>query len=200
MSHPFVFRPRGGIALAAAAILVCVAALVYIAVADGPARLLQWAWPIVTVAWLSWLLYIRPSVTVTEGFVEIDNVWRVHRVPWGDVDDVSSRFALTVRTRGAARIRAWAAPAPGARRALATRREEVSRTPGEGETRRVSDAEGTDSGDAATLVRRAVEAHERSGVETTGTTVTRWHGWLIAVTAALITASVWTLAQAAAHG
>ncbi|MFV0372821.1 PH domain-containing protein [Microbacterium sp.] len=201
MPQPVVFRPRGGVVLAAAAVVMCAVTLGYIGVTDGLGGVLRWGWPIVALAWAAWLLFIRPSVTVTDGFVEIDNVFRSARVPWGDLADVQTRFALTVHTADGRGIRAWAAPAPSARRALGTRREEVSRTPGDGQTRRPSDAEGTESGDAATLVRRAIERHRRSGgTDRPGGTVRTWHRGLLATTILLAAAAVWSLAQTAGHG
>ncbi|SBS70262.1 PH domain-containing protein [uncultured Microbacterium sp.] len=201
MPHPVRFRPRGGVILAAIAIVICAVALVSLAVTDGIEGVLQWGWPIVAFAWLAWLLYIRPSVEVTEAFVEIRNLFRTHRVPWGDVAAVESRYALTVETAGGSRIRAWAAPAPGARRALSTRREEVSRTPGDSDTRGPSDAEGTDSGDAAALVRRALEEHRRSGgVDLPGGTATTWDVVTLGVTLALLAAAGYSLVQASLHG
>lgn len=201
MSRPVVFRPRGGVILAAIAIAVCVFALGWLAVTDGIAGVLLWGWPIVAFGWLAYALYIRPSVTVTDGFVEFGNPFRTHRVPWGDVTSVESRYALTVRTVAGRSIRAWAAPAPGARQALSTRREEVSRTPGDDDTRRPSDAEGTTSGDATTLVRRHLEAFRRSDeVERPGGTVTTWAVWPIVVTVLLVAAALVSMYQASAHG
>lgn len=195
MPEPVIFRPRGGQILAWVAIGVCAVGLVFIALSDGFASLALWSWPILLVAWLAWALYVRPSVQISEGFIEIVNVFRTHRVPWGDVADVDSRYALTVRTTGGRSIRAWAAPAPGARQALTTRREEVSRTPGDLDTRRPSDAEGTPSGDATALVRRTLEHYRRSGGDTTpGGTVTTLNVGVIGVTAVLIAASVLALA------
>ena len=127
MPEPVTFRPRGGQIIAWAAIGVCALGLVFIALTDGLTGLVLWAWPIVLVAWLAWILYIRPCVQLNEGFIEIRNVFRTHRVPWGDVADVDSRYALTVRTTGGRSIRAWAAPAPSARQALTTNREEAGK-------------------------------------------------------------------------
>lgn len=195
MPEPVTFRPRGGQILAWAAIGVCALGLVFIAFTDGIAALALWGWPILLVAWLAWILYVRPHVQISEGFIEIANVFRTHRVPWGDVDDVDSRYALTVRTRDGRSIRAWAAPAPGARQALATKREEVSHTPGDSDTRRPSDAEGTASGDAAALVRRTLDQYRRSGGDTTpGGAVTTLNVGVIAVTAVLLAAAVLSLA------
>ena len=201
MPHPVVFRPRGGVVLAVLALLLCLAVLISLAITDGVAGILAWGWPVVAFGWLVWLVYVRPSVTVTDGFVEIRNILRTHRVPWGDVDSVESRFALTVRTRDGKAIRAWAAPAPGARQALTTRREEVSRVPGDGDTRRPSDAEGTESGDAAALVRRALERHRREGGPALpGGTSSQWSWGAAAVTAVLLAAALVSLAVSAAHG
>jgi hypothetical protein len=195
MPEPVTFRPRGGQIVAGAAIGVCALGLVFIALTDGLTSLVVWAWPIVLVAWLAWILYIRPYVRINEGFIEIGNVFRTHRVPWGDVADVDSRYALTVHTSGGRSIRAWAAPAPSARQALTTHREEVARTPGEGDTRRPSDAEGTPSGDATALVRRTLEQYRRSGGDTTpGGTATTLNVVVIAVTAVLLAAAVVSLA------
>ena len=194
MPEQVTFRPRGGQIVAWTAIAICALGLVYIAVTEGVPSLIVWAWPIVLVAWLAWLLYIRPYVHVNEGFVEIGNAFRTHRVPWGDVADVDSRYALTIQTSSGRRIRAWAAPAPSVRQAVATRREEVSRAPGEGDTRRPSDAEGTASGDATALVRRTLDQYRRAGGDTTpGGTVSTLNVALIAVTAVLVAAAVLSL-------
>ncbi|KRB39119.1 PH domain-containing protein [Microbacterium sp. Root180] len=198
MPEPVTFRPRGGQIVAWTAIALCALGLVFVALTDGVPSLIVWAWPIVLVAWLAWAVYIRPHVLVNEGFVEIVNVFRTHRVPWGDVVDVDSRYALTVHTAGGRSIRAWAAPAPGIRQAMSTRREEVATTPGEGDYRRPGDAEGTPSGDAAALVRRALEQYRRAGGDTTpGGTASTLNVVVIAVTAVLIAAAV--LALAAPH-
>lgn len=201
MPHPVVFRPRGGVILAVLAIALCLAILISLVVTDGVAGLLAWSWPVVAFGWLAWLLYIRPSVTLTDGFVEIRNPLRTHRVPWGDIIDVESRYALSITTTDRRVIRAWAAPAPGARQALGTRRADVARAPGQGDTRRPSDAEGTDSGDATALVVRALEQHRRSGAPSLpGGTVTTWSAIPLGVTALLLLAAVVSLAQALAHG
>lgn len=192
MPEPVVFRPRGGQILAWTAIGVCAAGLMFMVVTDGAVSLVEWGWPIVLVAWFAWLLYIRPAVTVSDGFVEIANPFRTHRVPWGDIVDVESRYALTLVTTGGRTIRAWAAPAPGARQALATRKEEL---PGAGSgdgTRRPSDAQGTESGDAAALVRTHLESHRTGDLEVGGT-VTSLNTALVVTTAVLTAAAVLTL-------
>lgn len=194
MPEPVVIRPRGGQIIAWTAIGLCGAGLVFIAVTDGVSSLLLWSWPVLLVAWAAWVLYIRPYVEVTDGFVEIGNPFRTHRVPWDDMQDVESRYALTIETKGGRSIRAWAAPAPSARHAMTMRREELARTPGEGDTRRPSDAEGTASGDAAGHVRRRLDAHRRSGAVAPGATVTSLNIAQIAVTAVLIAAAVLSLA------
>ena len=195
MSQPVVFRPRGGVILAICAIAVCVTALVFMAVSDGLGSLARWGWPIVLVAWLAYLLYVHPRVTVTDGFVEVRNLVRTHRVPWGDVDEVDSRYALTITTRSGARIRAWAAPAPGARQALSTRREEVAGVPGEGDSRRPSDSESSLSGGAAALVRRTLETYRRQGgADLEGGTAMTWNIPALVVTVALVAAALFSLA------
>lgn len=201
MPHPVVFRPRGGVILAAIAIALCAVGIVSLAVWNGVDGVLEWGAPIVAFAWLCHVAYIQPSVRMTDGFIDIRNMFRSHRVPWGDVDSVDSRYALTVHTADGRQVRAWAAPAPAARRALGTRREEVAGTPGEGDVRRPSDAVGTDSGDATALALAALARYRRDGgPPMPGGTVTTWHVWTIGVTAVLLAAALASLALAAAHG
>ncbi|MGZ0710454.1 PH domain-containing protein (plasmid) [Coraliomargarita sp. W4R53] len=174
--------------------LVCAAALAFIVVTDGMSGMLRWGWPLALLAWGAWLLYIAPAVTVTDGFVEIRNLVRTHRVPWGDIEEVDTRYALTIVTNDHRRIHAWAAPAPGARQALSTRREEVSFTPGEGDSRRPSDSEMSFSGGAAALVRRHLATYQRSGGAVfNGGTTTTWHVVPLIVTTILLAASVLSL-------
>lgn len=195
MSQPVVFRPRAGVILAVIAIVVCAVALVFMAVIDGVDAAARWAWPIILFAWAAWLLYVHPRVVITDGFVEIHNLVRVHRVPWGDVDTVDSRYALTIVTLSGRRIRAWAAPAPGAREALSTRREEVSHMPGDDDLRRPSDSENSLSGGAAALVRRQLDEYRRAGGPAlAGGTMTTWNVVLIATTAVLTAATLLSFA------
>ena len=108
---------------------------------------------------------------------------------------VDTRYALTIETAAGRRIRAWAAPAPGARAALSTRREEVSHTPGEGESRRPGDSENSESGGAAAVVRRSVERYRREGGPALpGGTTTTWSAAFIATTSFLLAASVLSIA------
>lgn len=195
MPEPVTLRPRGGMILAGVAIAFALAALVFIAVDGGPGELARWAWPVVLLGWGAWLFYVRPYVRVSEGFVEVSNILRTHRVPWSDINEVDSRYSLTLRTREGRAIRAWAAPAPGARQGLTTRREDVAHTPGSGDSRRPADAEGTPSGDAAGFIRRELERREREGtIGASAHTVSRWHPLLVAVTVALTAAAVLSLA------
>lgn len=194
MAPPVVLRPRGGQVLAGIAVAVCAGGIVFIGVTDGLVGLARWGWPIAFLAWSAWLLYMRPGVRVTDGFVELDNIVRAHRVPWSAITDVESRYALTLVTADGRRVQAWAAPAPGARQALSVRREEVSRTPGEGDTRRPADAEGTPSGDAAGLVRRRLtEIHRANPGAPVGGSATVWHVPLIVATILLAAASILSL-------
>ncbi|GAA5028712.1 PH domain-containing protein [Microbacterium fluvii] len=201
MPQPVVFRPRGGLILAVIAIALSAVVLVFAGITGGAEGLVLWGWPIVAFAWLAWLVYIHPCVVITDGFVEIRNILRTHRVPWGDVDEVGSQYALTVRTRAGRSIRAWAAPAPSARRAMSTRREEVAHSPGDGDMRRPSDAEGTESGDAATIVGRHLESYRRAGGPALpGSATTTWNVPLTVLTAVLLVAAAASLVGAAAHG
>ncbi|NLT53556.1 MAG: PH domain-containing protein [Actinomycetales bacterium] len=54
----------------------------------------------------------RPVVIVDDDGVELRNVVRDVRVPWSELTEVETRYALTLVTRGG-RFRSWAAAAPG---------------------------------------------------------------------------------------
>jgi hypothetical protein len=55
-----------------------------------------------------------PYVDVTDGGVELRNVFRTVRLPWPAIQDVDGRYGLRLAT-SYGRFTAWAAPAPGGR-------------------------------------------------------------------------------------
>ena len=107
-----------------------------------------------------WLLFWRPAVTVGAEEVELKNVFRSVTIPFARITAVDTRFALTISV-GTQRYTAWAAPAPGrhsSARTTAADTHHVARGPVQADTVRPSDVPGSDSGDAATLVRERWQA------------------------------------------
>ncbi len=108
----------------------------------------------------------RPVVTVSESGVVLRNVLRTVSIPWSALIHVDTRFALTLYTPGH-RYAAWAAPAPGKGATLRASRAEQplgmrSQAP------RPGDLLGTDSGEAARIVRLGWERALESGVAEAG--------------------------------
>lgn len=107
-----VFRPATGRTLAGGVGAVCAFAGVTAIVTDGWRSVLQvWPW-LGLVAGAGWALYWRPCVAVSDAGVRIVNVFRTIDVPWPALQDIETKWALTLRTAWG-RYRAWAAPAPG---------------------------------------------------------------------------------------
>jgi hypothetical protein len=71
----------------------------------------------------AWALFWRPAVAITPADVELVNVLRSVRVTWPAIQEVETRWALTLVTAGG-RYTAWAAPRQSSYRAGA---EEASR-------------------------------------------------------------------------
>ena len=95
-------------------------------------------------------LFWQPSVGVDDDGVELVNVLRRVRLAWASVEDVDTRWALTVRA-GGRRWTSWAAPASGRRMRPVSRRETPWADPG-AEGIAGSRAPGSSSGEAAVLV------------------------------------------------
>ena len=197
------FRPGFGrgltIFVAAIAVISSVVVLVTAGVTDT----------LLTVPWLAllvatcWAFFWRPSVIVTDAGVRLVNVTRTIDVPWPAVEDVDTRFALTLDT-AYGRFAAWAAPAPGAGTALRSSmkaRRRPSDDPDDPvviETSSMGDLAGSPSGEAAKIVRRRWERLRDDGflddpqVEFEKAPIT-WH-WRIGLgVGALAAASVATL-------
>lgn len=150
-------------------------------------------------AFLAWAALWRPRVSVSGRGVDLRNVFHTVQVPWEALIEVDTKYALTLHTPGR-RYTAWSAPAPGLRTGTSAARHggrRESRTAGR--TPRTGDLLGTDSGDAALLVREAWSERVDSGRVETGvaerTAVTRtWDAPVIATTAVLGALTLLTLA------
>jgi len=112
-----------------------------------PAAVLMAVWALVAL----W----QPHVGIGEKGVHVENVTHRVDVPWEALVHVETRYALTLVTPHA-RFAAWAAPAPGALRAAAVgRRADNRELRASGGPARPGDLMGTESGDAAVVIREA---------------------------------------------
>lgn len=123
------------------------------------------------VALACWATFWRPMVAVSPSGVRIVNVTRTIDIPWPAIQDVETKWALTLVT-AYGRFTAWSAPAPGARSALRslavdTRRDIPRSAPSPRHRPEQAVAPGeladTPSGSAAAMVRRQWEELRAAG-------------------------------------
>lgn len=148
--------------------------------------------PIAVIALGIWELFWRPEVRVENADVVLVNVFHTIRIPWAKIIDIDTKWAMTIITPDR-RYRAAAAPAPGAasRPDMTGARHSARASAG---SINKADAPGTDSGNAAALVRGRLKAMADDGTLPIGqaaeTHVTvRVHWVSIAVILALTAAS-----------
>ncbi|WP_375383853.1 PH domain-containing protein [uncultured Microbacterium sp.] len=185
--------------------IVCwvAAALILIAAATSVDLRFVWIYPAAAlIAFLAWVALWRPYVGVDDDGVTLQNVSHRVLVPWPALIHVDTRYALTLHTPGQKFV-AWAAPAPGALSSAVAGRRAVNReAKAAGAVLRPGDLLGTESGDAATVVReqwqRRVESNSIPAGMADDIAVTRdWNITAGAVVAVLIVATGWALATTA---
>lgn len=99
----------------------------------------------------AWVGLWRPSLRVADDGILVANVLHVVRVPWEALVHVSTRYALTLHVPNAT-ISVFSAPQPG-RFATFRARRAAQRGSTDIAGMRPGDLPGTESGDAATIVR-----------------------------------------------
>lgn len=108
----FVYRPVLTRVLVAALAGIGAWWAVDLALRGRPASAVLLAlWTTAVIAALSCLFW-RPAVIVDDAAVELRNVVRDVRVPWSELEDVTTRYALTLHA-GGRRHQSWAGAAPG---------------------------------------------------------------------------------------
>jgi hypothetical protein len=108
---------------------------------------------------LSLLLFWFPRVEVGEEFVKIVNVFREHKISWGAIKLIDTRWALAITTEKG-KITAWGAPAPGRHSSIFASRDQGQHLPEStyiSGTVRPGDLVSSDSGAAAAHIRRLWE-------------------------------------------
>ncbi|GAA4158568.1 hypothetical protein GCM10022286_11610 [Gryllotalpicola daejeonensis] len=132
-------RPRFGIVLTVLVWCVCAAALVTMIVTGRWGDLARYGVLALLVAYVVWLLFWSPSVTISLAGVSVRNLLRVHEVSWPAIQNVDTKYALTLFTPKG-KIVAWGAPAPS--------RYATMRATGVGATRHPEFLVGPESGSA----------------------------------------------------
>ncbi len=105
------YRSSFSRALAVVTVALCAVLLVSLALTSGAGTTLRYAAPALLVALLAWMAYWRPLVEVSDGGIELRNVWRTVQVPWPALQEVDGRLGLRLVTAYGT-YQAWAVPAP----------------------------------------------------------------------------------------
>jgi len=204
-----VFRTGFGRVLTITIGALCALALVLTLIADGVGETLRVApWLGLTVL-VCWAVFWRPAVEVSDAGVTLINVTRRISIPWPALQEVDTQWALRLST-AYGRWSAWAAPAPGLKGAMASRRlgdvDDANVigspvTPMRGAdhstTLRPGDLPQTNSGSAATMVRRRwaklrAAGHLDDPVLERDRPAVRWHLDTLAIATALIVIGILT--------
>ncbi|MCX7521909.1 PH domain-containing protein [Microbacterium sp. STN6] len=165
MLEEAVLRPLSGKVISVGLALFGLAILVAGIIQIGPVAMLPHAAIPALIGYLGWFLYWAPTVRVSPGEVVLDNPVREVRLEWAQIVRIDTKWALQVYTRDG-RFTAWAAAAPGRYASMNQSRGELKHLPESayaGGAIRPGDIPTSDSGAAATVIRRQWEALRDAG-------------------------------------
>jgi len=141
------------------------------------------------IAMSSLLLFWFPRVEVSEESVKIFNVFREHKISWGAIKLIDTRWALAITT-DKGKITAWGAPAPGRHSSIFASRDQGQHLPEStyiAGTVRPGDLVSSDSGATAAHIRRLWEQRR----DQVATVESKWSiGKIAAVTALVFTTAL----------
>lgn len=112
MGEPLVYRPTLSRVLAVLYVVIALWWLWADLAARGAGRALTLVPVLLAVGTVVYALLWRPCVRVDADGVVLRNVLRDVRVPWAALEEVDTRYTLTLHTSTGA-YQSWAAPAPG---------------------------------------------------------------------------------------
>lgn len=176
-------------------ITICVVTEIGLVLRGDVNALVRGTAPLAFAALGSYALFWMPLIRITPATVEIVNPTRSYAVTWPAIDDIETRWALTlVTSRG--KITAWAAPAQSRYGSLSRlRRDSYGRADYAAEHNRLrhEDLPSSVAGLAPMLVIRQWEEYRDAGllgeIEGEGVTV-RWHTALLLALGALAALSL----------
>lgn len=187
------FRPWFGQVLTVAIAVICAVSLAGVVWQNGVGVGLRVLPFFVAVAGSCWALFWRPRVVVDPAGVRIVNIARTIWVPWPSIEEVDTKWSLTLDT-AYGRFSAWAAPAPGAAHIVRSdaRREarNLPRSTDRGDGIRPGDLPTSPAGGAALMIRTHWERLRDAGhlddpkLEFERVPV-EWH-WRVAVAAVVV--------------
>ena len=189
-----VYRPGASRVLAASIGVIAAIGLIALVVDEGLSGLLRYGWWIGLAAAVAWATFWNPRIVVDASGVKLVNVLRTIHLPWPAIQEIDTKWALTLRTAYGS-FGAWAAPAPGRHATRDTTEQDVKHLPestfGVGRSVRPGDTVNSPSGRAALAIRQQWEALGAAGhldnprLEFDKPPV-RWHVGVIALVTALL--------------
>ena len=118
MNNPQIFRPKSGYIFAGMAFWI-VATMLYLQIIDygfNFGLIIASIWGAL-VCLIGYQIFIHPKVVFFDEGVEIVNPFTHHLIGWQDVDQIDTRYTMSIKTIGEGvrnrKIHAFAAPAPG---------------------------------------------------------------------------------------
>jgi len=133
-----------------------------------------------------WILFIHPKVEIFDEGITVVNPFITATIGWAEVDEIETRFALTIYS-GRAKVVAFAAPAPGRYQARTIHKSEfrgVSQDKDFGV--RPGDSPRTHSGAAAHIARTKLQQFRSAG----GQSAKRSGRFNVAGTAVLLASAI----------
>lgn len=152
MSNAERFRSRSAIATAFVAFGMLVLFAVEEWLTASAADFFRAACILAVVGEIIYLIFLRPSLILSDECARIINPFSEHVIGWQDIESIEARYSMSFETVGGDRIYAWAASAPGR---YHSRKIHPADIKGMGLTNviRVGESPRTDSGVAAHLAR-----------------------------------------------
>ncbi len=163
---PTTYRSAASRVLAAAIFVISAVGLLALCIEDGVAGLLRYGWWVLLVVALAWALFWNPRIDVDASGVVLVNVFRTIRLPWPSIQDIDTKWSLTLKTAYGS-FGAWAAPAPGRHGAERLTEQDLRHLPTSsadaGQGIRPGDSPTSPSGQAAGTIRETWEALRDAG-------------------------------------
>jgi hypothetical protein len=198
MNESVTLRPRFGKILCVLVWLIMAASLIALVIGGDGARLVQYGWGLLLIAFGVWVLFWHPAVRIEPSGVAFVNLLRTRRISWPAIQRIDTKYALTLFT-SAGRFSAWAAPAPSRMAASRASKQDFRGLPestfGAGKSIALGDVPTSDSGLASLYVRRQWEALRDAGHLETGTVdgagvTSSWHWYTLGILVVLVVATV----------
>lgn len=165
---PTSFRPVFGRVISVAMAVIAALGLAGFVVAGDLIGLLRMAPLLALLTALAFVLFWFPRVDVAEHEVTVVNVFQTVHVPWPSIENVDTRFALTLATPEG-KVTAWASPAPNRYAAFSgTRADARLAADAAGAHPRPGDLPSTESGSVAFVIRRHWQDLNEQGLLSAG--------------------------------